>query len=181
MPRFAALLRGVNVGQANRVPMAEFRALLEALGYGDVRTLLNSGNAIFTGITRAPRVHADRIRAELAARLGVDVPVIVKSAKEVAAIASENALAGTVTDPSRLLVAFTSDARALEGLEPIAALVKSPERLHFGAHAAYLWCPNGFLQSKAGAALLGRQGRAATTRNWATVLKISALLSKDGI
>jgi uncharacterized protein (DUF1697 family) len=179
MPRFAALLRGVNVGRGNRVPMADLRALLEALGYGDVRTLLNSGNAIFTGTERVPRVHAERIRNELAARLGVDVTVIVKSAKEVAAIEAENALATAATDASRLLVAFTSDAQALEGLAPLASLVKSPEKLHFGVHAAYLWCPNGSLQSKAGAALLGKQGRAATTRNWATLLKISALLRED--
>jgi uncharacterized protein (DUF1697 family) len=179
MPRFAALLRGVNVGRANRVPMAELRALLEALGYRNVRTLLNSGNAVFTAIAGASRVHADRIRSELSARLGVDVPVIVKSAKEVAAIEAENVLAATAADASRLLVAFTSDAEALEGLAPIASLVNSPEKLHFGEHAAYLWCPNGILQSKAGEALLGKPGRAATTRNWAAVMKISALLRED--
>lgn len=179
MPRFVALLRGVNVGRANRVPMAELRALLEVLGYRDVRTLLNSGNAIFTGTADASRVHADRIRSELSARLGVDVPVIVKSIKEVAAIEAENVLATIATDASRPLVAFTSDARALEGLASIASLVKSPERLHLGAHAAYLWCPLGILESKAGDALLGKQGKAATTRNWATVLKISALLRED--
>ena len=176
MPRFIALLRGVNVGRGNRVPMVEFRGLLEALGYGDVRTLLNSGNAVFTGPAAASGTHADRIRSKLSTRLKVDVLVIVKSAKELAAIEAGNALASTAADASRLLVAFTPDAQALAGLAPIAALVKPPEKMHFGKHAAYLWCPNGILQSKAGAALLGKQGRAATTRNWATMQKISALL-----
>ena len=176
--RFAALLRGVNVGGANRVPMAELRALLEALGYGDARTLLNSGNAVFNSATNAARVHADKIRNELISRLNVDVPVIVKSEKDVAAIEAGNALAATATDASRLLVAFTPDAKTLEGLRPIAPLVKFPEKFLLGAHAAYLWCPGGILQSKAGAALLGKPGRAATTRNWATVLKIGALLRK---
>jgi uncharacterized protein (DUF1697 family) len=174
--RFAALLRGVNVGRANRVPMAELRALLEALGYGDARTLLNSGNAVFSSATNAARVHATKIRSELFSRLSVDVPVIVKSEKDVAAIEAGNALAATATDASRLLVAFTPDARALQGLLPIASLVKFPEKFLVGVHAAYLWCPDGVLQSKAGAALLGKQGREATTRNWATVLRIGALL-----
>lgn len=179
MPRFVALLRGVNVGRANRVPMAELRGLLEAQGYGDVRTLLNSGNAVFTGKAGTSRVHADRIRSGLSARLAVDVPVIVKSAQEMAAIEAENVLATAATDASRLLVAFAPDARVLAGLAPIASLVVAPERLHIGAHAAYLWCANGILQSKAGEALLGKPGKAATTRNWATVSKIGALLRED--
>ena len=55
---------------------------------------------------------------------------------------------------------------------------KFPERLHLGEHAVYLWCHNGILQSKAGSALLGKLGQAATTRNWATVLKIRAMLGE---
>ena len=176
MPRFAALLRGVNVGRGNRVPMGEFRALLGALGYHDVKTLLNSGNAVFTAKGGTARGIAERIRSELAARLGVDVSVIVKSAKEIGAIQAENVLATRATDASRLLVVLTLDSVALRGLAPIASLVESPERFHLGAHAAYLWCPNGILESKAGAALLGKQARAGTTRNWATVLKLGALL-----
>jgi len=176
MPGFVALLKGVNVGRSNRVPMAELGALLEALGCTKVRTLLNSGNAIFLSRTGGPRVHAERIHRELALRLGVDVPVIVKSAKQIADIVAGNILAAQTTDASRLLVAFTSDAKSLENLDALASLVKSPERLHLGEHAAYLWCHDGILQSKAGSALLGKFGQAATTRNWATVLKIRAML-----
>lgn len=176
MPRFAALLRGVNVGRGNRVPMSELRALLEGLGYRDVRTLLNSGNSIFTAKAGAARSHADRIHGGLAARVGVDVPVIVKSAGEWSAIEAQNTLAGQAKDASRLLIAFAADAEALATLAPLASLVESPERWHLGAHAAYFWCPHGCLKSRAGVALLGRQGRAATTRNWATVVKIGALL-----
>ena len=179
MPRFAALLRGVNVGRVNRVPMGELRALLEALGYRDVRTLLNSGNAVFSAGSGGTRAHAEGIGRGLFTRLGIDVPVIVKSAREWAVIEAENALAGQANDASRLLIAVAADAKALAALAPLASLVEPPETWHLGTHAAYLRCPNGSLQSRAGAALLGRQGRAATTRNWATVLKIAALL-RDG-
>ena len=55
-------------------------------------------------------------------------------------------------------------------------MLNPPEQLHVGDHALYLWCANGILESKAGAALLGKVGRNATTRNWSTVLKLSALL-----
>lgn len=179
MPRFVALLRGVNVGGANRVPMAELRALLAALGHGGVRTLLNSGNAVFTSAGRSNAAHAARIRKALAERLDVDVPVIVKSAKDVATMQAENRLAGIATNPSRLLVAFTSAPEALEALAGISALVRAPERFQLGRHALYLWCANGISKSEAAAALLGKAGRAATTRNWATVLKIDVLLREN--
>lgn len=179
MTHFVALLRGVNVGGAKRVPMAKFRALLASLGYAKVRTLLNSGNAAFESNARSTRIHATRIREAIAGRLSLDVPVIVKSAQEVAAIESGNQLATIASNPSRLLVAFTAGPQALQGLAALAALVRAPERLQLGEHAAYLWCPNGILGSKAADALLGKLGRAATTRNWATVMKISAVLREN--
>jgi uncharacterized protein (DUF1697 family) len=176
MPRFVALLRGVNVGKAKRVPMAELKALLAKLGYEDVRTLLNSGNAVFDSTARSNTAHATRIQTALAETFGFDVPVIVKSSKDVAAIQAENSLATVATDHSRLLVAFTPDAKGLEPIAALAHLVVAPERVLVGKHAAYLWCANGILESPAATALLGKVGRAATTRNWATVMKIAALL-----
>lgn len=176
MSRFVALLRGVNVGGAKRVPMADLRVLLEGLGYTEVRTLLNSGNAIFDSTIRTSSTHETRIAAAIAEAMQVEVPVIVKSAKEFAAIEAANTLEAIATDPSRLLVAFTRDAMALQSLAPLLAILKSPEQIYFGEHAAYVWFANGILGSKAGDALLGKMGKAVTTRNWATVLKISAML-----
>lgn len=176
MAAFVALLRGVNVGKGNRVPMAALRALLVDLGFDDVATLLNSGNAVFTGPTASAARHAAAIAAGLAARLGVNVPVIVKSATELEAIVAGSPLAGLPEDPSRMLVVFTQDPKALDGLAPVASMVTPPEMFVVAPHAAYLHCPNGILQSKAGEALLGKAGRLATTRNWATTLKLVALV-----
>ena len=175
MLRYAALLRGVNVGSARRVPMAEWRALLEAMGCTRVRTLLNSGNATFWHSLRTTKMLEAMIHGSLARSLGVEVPVIVKPRKAIAAVVAGNALAARATDPSRLLVAFTRDAESLAGLAAIAPLVKARERFHLGEHAAYLWCAGGILESAAAQALLGNAGREATTRNWATVLKLDAL------
>ncbi|MGQ0553849.1 MAG: DUF1697 domain-containing protein [Planctomycetota bacterium] len=178
MPRFVALLRGVNVGKAKRVPMAEFRKLLSGLGYTDVVTLLNSGNAVFRATKGAPAKHAASIAAALAAELGVQVPVVVKSAKELAAIVAENPIVAEAEQHSRFLVAFAPDARALTSLAAVQQFVEAPEQFAIGKHAAYLWCATGILQSKAGEALLGKAGRLATTRNWATTLKLHALAGK---
>lgn len=169
-----ALLRGVNVGGNKRVPMADWRGLMEGLGCTNVRTLLNSGNAVFDAAP-SPKLPV-RIRQALIDGLGVEVPVIVKTAVEMAAIEAENPLVAVGTDASRLIVAFAASAEDLAALAPLAGLVQPPEQLHVGPHAAYLWCANGILESKAGAALLGKLGRAATSRNWTTVLKIRALM-----
>lgn len=180
MPAFMALLRGVNVGTGKRVPMADFRTLLSGLGYAQVVTLLNSGNAVFHAARGAPATHATRIAGAIAARLQIEVRVVVKSAAQLAAIVAENPLSAGCTDHSRLLVVFAQDAGALRSLAPVEALVRPPERFVLSGNAAYLACPDGILGSKAGAALLGKTGQRVTTRNWATVLKLHALANGPG-
>ena len=179
MSTFVALLRGVNVGKGNRVPMAELRALVEALGGSGVATLLNSGNVVFSHSGRSAGKLAAAISAALDERLGVAVPVVVKSAAEFAAVLGDNPMPPPAEDHSRFLVAFAQEATALQALRPLVALAQPPERFVVGASAAYLHCPQGLLQSRAGEALLGKAGRGVTTRNWATVLKLAGLLGVE--
>lgn len=180
MPRFVVLLRGVNVGKGNRVPMAELRTLLAAQGFDDVRTLLNSGNAVFSATGRSASAHAKAIAGALRERLESSVPVIVKSAAEFAAVVAGNTLEPAAADHARFLVAFAQQPSALQELSVLTPLVRAPERFVIGAHAAYLHCAGGILESKAATALLGKLGRSVTTRNWATVLKLQALLRDVG-
>jgi len=179
MPRYVALFRGINVGKAKRIAMADLRALLAKLGYRDVATLLNSGNAVFTGDAEPAAKHTARIRAAVREKLGVDALVIVKSGKDIAGIVAGNTLGKIATDPSRLLVAMTLDARTLAKAAQLAEVAWGEERLHVGKHAAYLWCANGILETKAAVALLKQLEEAGTTRNWATLNKIHALMA-DG-
>jgi uncharacterized protein (DUF1697 family) len=181
MPTFVALLRGVNIGKAKRVPMADLRALLSGMGYTGVATLLNSGNAVFRAPRGTPAKHSADIAAAIYTQLKGEVPVIVKSASELAAIISENPIKARTDEHPRFLVGFVQDAKALLTLRAIESLVVPPERFSLGKNAAYLLCAKGILESKAGEALLGKAGKSTTTRNWATVLKLQALASKrDG-
>jgi len=180
MSRFVALLKGINVGKAKRVPMADLRELLAALGYRNVRTLLNSGNAVFDAAAKGEADHAALIQRAVAEQLGVDAMVIVKSAKNIAATIAGNKLSTVVTDPSRLLVAFTRDAKSLAALGSLAAVQWGDEAIHVGKDAAYVWCANGILKSKMAVALLRDLGPSGTTRNWATVKKINLLLQEPG-
>lgn len=175
MAAFVALLRGINVGRGNRVPMASLRSLLADLGYNHVATLLNSGNAVFCAPAKAGAKASQAIAHALAQELGVSVPVIVKSAREFAPVLTGSP--GFSGEPSRLLVAFAARPEELTALAALEPLLSSDESLHIAPHAAYLHCPAGVSNSKAAGAMLGKLGRGVTTRNWATVLKIAAALS----
>lgn len=179
MPRFVALFRGINVGKAKRIAMADLRLLLTSMGYTDVVTLLNSGNAVFSSPVTSSPEHAAKLRTAVAQTLGVDAWVVVKSAKEMKAVVHGNPLKGGANDPSRLLVAVTNDAQTLTALEALAHSDWGDEELHVGTHAAYLWCTHGILHSKIAVALLKKLADTGTTRNWATVEKINTLLQAD--
>ncbi|HEY0953569.1 MAG TPA: DUF1697 domain-containing protein [Roseateles sp.] len=167
--RHVALWRGINVGKAKRLAMADLKLLLAELGATNVATLLNSGNAVFDA---KKKLGADKIRAAVAEKLGVDAAVILKTATEWASIAAEQPIK-EADDPSRLLVAIPAHAEALQATAGIVA--GSGERFVVTDHAAYLWCGNGILESKAAVTLLKQLGEAGTTRNWTTVEKLDAL------
>lgn len=171
-----ALFRGINVGKAKRIAMADLRALLQQMGYLNVSTLLNSGNALFEAKGRG--THAQRIREAVREQLGVDAHVIVKTAAEIeAAIAEMPLVDQAAADPSRLLVAFCEDQAGLAALQPLSGQAVGEERFCVGASAAYLWCANGILESRLPESLLKMTGNTGTTRNWATLMKIHQALS----
>ncbi len=180
MSRHVALLRGVNVGKAKRIAMADLRALLESLGYSNVRTLLNSGNAVFDAPNASKAKHAQRIQAALLQELGLDALVIVKSAEELAAAVAGNPLLDVATDSSRLLLAFTNDATALAAIGSMPRTGWGDDLVAVGQDAAYVWCASGILESKAAVALLKGLANSGTTRNWATVEKLHAMLQSGG-
>jgi uncharacterized protein (DUF1697 family) len=175
---YAALLRGINVGKAKRLAMADLRTLVEALGYTDVRTLLNSGNVVFDTAEKDAARIASRIEQGIVEAAGFRSNVIVVSRRDVAAIVGDNALAAQVDNPSRLLVAFVRDATVLTGLAPLTSRDWAPEALHVGTKAAYLWCPGGVLGGQVVEASGRVLGDKATTRNWATVLKLHDLMAR---
>lgn len=171
--RYIALWRGINVGKAKRLAMADLKTLLGELGATDVKTLLNSGNAVFDS---KKKLGADKIRSTVRERLGVDAFVLLKTAAEWAAIAAGHGI-DEADDPSRLLVAVTADAAALQAA---AITPQGDERFVVTEHAAYLWCAHGILESKAAVTLLKKLGESGTTRNWATVEKLNALARNTG-
>lgn len=179
--KHVALLRGINVGRAKRVAMADLRALVESLGYRDVRTLLNSGNVVFTSARATAGDAAARLETAMTKRLGVTARVIVLGAAELATAIRGNPLLGIADDPSRLLVAVLAKPGDKRRLKTLTKEDWKPEALALGTRVAYLWCPGGVLASPLAQAVGRALGDAVTMRNWATVTKLQALIELDGV
>jgi len=175
MAIYVALLRGINVGTAKRVAMADLRDLLGALGYTEVRTLLNSGNAVFAATAAAARNAGTRIEQALVKRLGVASRVLVISGAELAEIVAANPLVEVSDNHSRLMVAFLLNGADHARLEPLARRNWGKERLRLGPRAVYYWCPESLLTSPVAIAVGKMLGGAMTVRNWNTVLRLHAL------
>jgi uncharacterized protein (DUF1697 family) len=174
--RQVALLRGVNVGGNNRVPMAQLREMMQELGYDDVRTHLQSGNAVFSAPGVSPEQAAAEIEGQLASRLGLNVRVLVRTAAELARAVSANPLAEAVAQPSRLLVTFLSAPLPAERLGELDPAEFEPDRFGIGEREVYVWCPEGVRAITLSYAFWEKRfGVIATSRNWNTVTKLLAL------
>lgn len=169
-----ALLRGINVGSARRVAMADLRTWLTDLGYTDVRTLLQSGNAVFRTPKRPAMVRREMEKA-LAEGAGFRIDCVLRSAAELRAVFDLNPFGDVATDPARYHVSFLDVPGAWPEIDPAAY---EPERVHLAEREAYFWLPGGTQQSKIMAAFPARKGEVATVRNWNTVTKLLALAEK---
>lgn len=171
-----ALLRGINVGRAKRIAMADLRALVTDLGYHDVQTLLNSGNVVFAVPAGTRSDIAQRIEQAIAKRLGVASRVTVLSAAEVTTAIADNPLLDVATNPSRLFVSVLANPADRAKLVSLARRDWAPEAFAIGARVGYIWCPVGMTKSPLAKAVGDTLGDAVTTRNWATMTKLHALL-----
>jgi uncharacterized protein (DUF1697 family) len=176
--RQIALLRGINVGRAKRVAMADLRKLVESLGYLDVKTLLNSGNVVFTVPGNARGDAASTIEKAMAAKLGASARVTVITAPELASAIDENPLLEQAHDPSRMLVTVLNDPADGKRLDAVLKQDWAPEAVAVGKRVAYLWCPEGIIVSRLMKAVERALGARGTSRNWATMMKLSALVSE---
>jgi uncharacterized protein (DUF1697 family) len=171
--RHVALLRGINVGTRKRIAMADLREVFSSLGCERVRTILNSGNVVFD--SDAPPSATD-IEGAIASRTGVSAGVVVVSAERFRSVLRGNPLAGVANDPSRLVITFIDAVPDAASVTVPDADALAPERLEFGDHAIYQWCPDGISESKLPPQFFSSLGSVATGRNQRTAEKILAAL-----
>ena len=172
--RCVALLRGINVGKAKRIAMADLRSVFERVGLENVRTLLNSGNVVFTA-SKVTATLSARLRQAILERLRVDCRVTVLTAAELGEIIRKDPLRDVVDNPSRYLVGVLADPADRARLLPLTREEWTPERIVLGTRVGYLWLPAGVIESRVAKALDRILGDGITSRNWSTMLKLHAL------
>jgi uncharacterized protein (DUF1697 family) len=172
-----ALLRAINLGGRTMVSMSDLRALLERLGFQDVRTLLQSGNVVFRGGRRTGSSLEDYLEAEVRKALGLQSNVIVRTSAEWAAVVARNPFpAEAKRDPGHLTVAFLKEAPPAKAVEALRAAIRGREVIQADGRHLYAVYPDGIGRSKLTHALIeSKLGTRGTARNWNTVLKVNAL------
>ena len=180
MTRFVALLRGVNVGGNKGVPMSSLKDLAERLSLERPRTLLQSGNLVFSSTGKSSDALEHSLERAIHAEIGVETKICVRSAAQWTELVGANPFRREAeTDPGHLvLVAFKTTPKP-SGPEAIAQAYEGPERIKLATNHAFIVYPDGIGRSKLTPALLARHLGEGTARNWNTVLKIQAALQAD--
>ena len=178
MATYIAILRGINVSGHKIIKMERLRVTFEAMGFAHVETYVQSGNVIFETSEPSESLAA-KIERKILNEFGFEVPVLTKSSKEMMEIVKQNPFPRKASiDQSKLHVTFLSDdppRKALELLEPLAV---SAEQVRIVGRAVYLYCPNGYGNTKlANTAIEKKLSCRATTRNWATTNKLLEMAS----
>lgn len=171
------LLRGINLG-ARRVAMADLRAALADAGFGEARTYVQSGNIVLSSELASAEL-ATAVRRLLAERFGLEAPVVVRTAEELAEVVAGNPFADQAAlNPKQLQVTFR-DERVGDGAAAELAAKAGPDELVATVdRETYSWHPDGIARSKLAVALTPA-GAAATARNWKTVTTLLEM-ARDG-
>ncbi len=176
-----ALLRGINVGGRNRLPMKELAAMFVDAGCIDVRTYIQSGNVLFRNGPAPVEEIPSLISAAISNRFGFQVPVMTRTARELAGIVRANPFVKADADTTGLHVVFLADQPAADELDSLDPNRSPGDEFVASGREVYLHCPEGFARTRLTNSYFdSRLSTTTTTRNWRTVLKLLELAEATG-
>jgi uncharacterized protein (DUF1697 family) len=170
--KWAALLRGINVGRNRRLAMADLRRTMSAEGLTDVRTLLQSGNAVFAAAGYTERKLVARLEAAIERDFGYDLTVVVRPAAEVAGLPAANPFLAAGRPVSQLHVLFPAARPTAAALDALAGEESGDDEFELVGRDVHLCLPNGVAGSRLTYEVLGRHLGPGTVRNWNTTMKL---------
>lgn len=177
MTTYVALLRGINVGGKQMVPMADLRDILTGIGFTDVKTLLQSGNVVFRTKARVPARLESTLEEAIGTRFGFTPDLHVRTADEWRTLVEANPFPREAkSDPGHLLVTFFRASLDPAKVGTLQAAITGPERVRSEGRQLYMTFPDGIGTSKAVLLVDKILGARGTARNWNTVTKLAALV-----
>jgi len=171
MPTYIAMLRGINVSGHKIIKMEDLRKSFETIGFRQVKTYVQSGNVIFEAGKNPAAALCDQIRKRLSSDFGFEVPVLLKTSKELERVIHDNPfLKAAAIDHSKLHVTFLSKAAPITAKKDLEKLIVNGEHFHVKGQEIYLYCPNGYGRTKiSNTAIEKKLEVEATTRSWKSV------------
>jgi uncharacterized protein (DUF1697 family) len=178
---FVALLRGINVSGKNMLPMKDLVAIFDRAGCVEVSHYIQSGNVVFKATANlAPRISA-LVQTEIQQRFGLGVPVVIRTDRQMRAIAEGNPFLASGADPQTLHVMFLADRPGKREGSSLDAGRSPPDSFILRGCEIYLSCPNGMARTKLTNSYFdSRLGTTSTCRNWRTVLKLVEMSGRGG-
>lgn len=170
--RYVALLRGINLGARNRVPMARLRELCEASGATNARTYIASGNVVLDSQHAAQTV-ASQLERAIESEFGISIVVVVLTAAEIATVVKRNPFPNASSNS--LYVAFAAKPISRSAITDLEALDFPPDELAVRGHQIYMHLPNGYGRGRLPVEMDRRAGQPITVRNWRTVTTLRDL------
>lgn len=177
MPEWVGLLRGVNVGGRNKLPMAQLSALFESLGCRDVRTYIQSGNVVFGSTTTSAAKLSREILDAIEESFGFRPHMILLKQPQIRTAIRNNPFAEAVSAPKTLHFYFLDSQPKNPDLNGLAKLSEGTEQFQLIENVFYLHTPDGFGTSLLAGAVEKKLGVSATARNFNTILAIASMLS----
>ena len=177
MPTQIALLRAVNVGGTGRIAMAGLRGFFSDLGFGDVRSLLQTGNIVFEGKPRSGEKLEAFLETEARGRLGLDTIFLIRARHEWEAMIKANPFPEAARDdPGHLLVMALKEAPDARSVAALEEAICGAERVRALGRHLYIDYPDGIGRSKLTSVLIEKKlNTRGTARNWNTVQKIAEI------
>jgi uncharacterized protein (DUF1697 family) len=179
MPTYIALLQGINIGPRKRIRMEDLRALVASLGGEDVRTYVNSGNAVFTHHrTDIPALEKE-LETALRDHVGIDVPAIIRTGQDLARVLAGNPFP-QASDPKTLHVLFLRDEPAIDDVNAVEEMETGADLIAIHGREVYAFLPNYTTGATVDLMKVARAlGVDATARNWSTVTRLADMAGRD--
>ena len=178
MKTYVALLRGINVGGKTSLPMKELVSILEDLDCRNVRTYIQSGNAVFQNSEKVPDRLSKKIRAAIKDRCGLEPQVLLLRPGELQQAVDSNPFPAAESKPTTLHVNFLAKAPAKPDLPALDRLKNASEQFELKDRCFYLHAPDGIGRSKLATGAERLLGVPMTGRNWRTVMKLMEIVKQ---
>tara|TARA_R110002073_G_scaffold41466_8_gene117082 strand:+ start:4778 stop:5317 length:540 start_codon:yes stop_codon:yes gene_type:complete len=179
MPHWIALIRGINVGGHNKMPMAELRTTLEAAGCCSVRTYIQSGNVVFTSPNQSKRKLVKHLGDAIEDQFGFRPAILLLSKDDFRTAVASNPFLDAIAAAKTLHFFFLDSAPRSPDIDTLTKLATSTERFKLVDTVFYLHSPDGIGRSKLAAGVERKLGVPATARNFRTIQALSEILDAE--